>query len=388
MGSGTKKSGEKAGSARLVASGGCAAADAPRGGGEPVFCEGCGARLRPQDRTCPKCGRPAPGILSVRASSSDLAAGRTASFPRLTPGMVEDGQAGPSAPELIARSLDPEATSVMDSRAIEARFPGHGRAAGGPSPCPTGGHAPGPDAYARPRNGRRIAAALAALAVVGGVAYFVAADPLGVMPGIYRSAREQAREMFPSRTGAAATTKGGGGDGAADGGSASDGSSPDGGAEVSDQALSNSAAYAKLISIWGTIKDFQDELEPVVSDYNGYYIAADRSKREAASKSAYSMRDRVRTVVDELGSIKLSDGSPYEDDVANLKQLAVWMYNRVDVLCRSWDISLGLADGETPASHRAEITAPLTDAIGSDGSNSDVTQYETHLYEWKPVEEP
>ncbi|MFR7797256.1 MAG: zinc-ribbon domain-containing protein [Collinsella sp.] len=27
---------------------------------EFVFCEGCGARLSPHDRTCPKCGRPAP----------------------------------------------------------------------------------------------------------------------------------------------------------------------------------------------------------------------------------------------------------------------------------------------------------------------------------------
>ena len=34
---------------------------------EFVFCEGCGARLSPHDRTCPKCGRPAPGILSKDA---------------------------------------------------------------------------------------------------------------------------------------------------------------------------------------------------------------------------------------------------------------------------------------------------------------------------------
>ena len=51
---------------------------------EFVFCEGCGARLSSRDRTCPKCGRPAPGILSEHASASDLAAGKTASFPRLS----------------------------------------------------------------------------------------------------------------------------------------------------------------------------------------------------------------------------------------------------------------------------------------------------------------
>ena len=45
---------------------------------EFVFCEGCGARLSLHDRTCPKCGRPAPGILSTDSASADLAAGKTA----------------------------------------------------------------------------------------------------------------------------------------------------------------------------------------------------------------------------------------------------------------------------------------------------------------------
>ena len=56
---------------------------------EFVFCEGCGARLSPHDRTCSKCGRPAPGILSEDAAASDLAAGRTAGFPRLTQEQID-----------------------------------------------------------------------------------------------------------------------------------------------------------------------------------------------------------------------------------------------------------------------------------------------------------
>ena len=57
---------------------------------EFIFCEGCGARLNPQDRTCPKCGRPAPGILSQNSAASDLAAGKTASFPRVTSEMIAE----------------------------------------------------------------------------------------------------------------------------------------------------------------------------------------------------------------------------------------------------------------------------------------------------------
>ena len=58
--------------------------DAARSGEQFVFCDGCGARLSAGERVCPKCGRPAPSILSTEAAASDLAAGKTASFPRLT----------------------------------------------------------------------------------------------------------------------------------------------------------------------------------------------------------------------------------------------------------------------------------------------------------------
>ena len=74
---------------------------------EFVFCEGCGARLSPHDRTCPKCGRPAPGILSEDAAASDLAAGRTAGFPRLTQEQIdtEVPHAPASAAAVLSLSL-------------------------------------------------------------------------------------------------------------------------------------------------------------------------------------------------------------------------------------------------------------------------------------------
>ena len=82
---------------------------------EFVFCEGCGARLSPHDRTCPKCGRPAPGILSEDAAASDLAAGRTAGFPRLTQEQIdtEVPHAPASATEVLSDAADPNETCVL-----------------------------------------------------------------------------------------------------------------------------------------------------------------------------------------------------------------------------------------------------------------------------------
>ena len=87
-----------------------------------VFCEGCGARLSIHDRTCPKCGRLAPGILSVKSASSDLAAGRTASFPRLTPELIDTEASRPSSvsvAEVLNDTMSPAETSVLRAADLE-----------------------------------------------------------------------------------------------------------------------------------------------------------------------------------------------------------------------------------------------------------------------------
>ena len=77
-----------------------------------------------ESRTCPKCGRPAPGILSTKSSSSDLAAGKTASFPRLTQSMIESEMPSPlfvpTAAQVLSDSMDPSATNVLRASDIEA----------------------------------------------------------------------------------------------------------------------------------------------------------------------------------------------------------------------------------------------------------------------------
>ena len=50
------------------------------------------------------------------------------------------------------------------------------------------------------------------------------------------------------------------------------------------------------------------------------------------------IRDRRSTIqqtLDELDSLRLAENTAYAEDVEHLKQLATWMYNRVDVLCKS-----------------------------------------------------
>ena len=348
---------------------------------EYIFCESCGARLYATDRTCPKCGRPAPGILSTRSAAPDLAAGKTASFPRLSADGADFSKKMGSAPEIITNSFDPSETTVLDQDKLK-KAARKGKRKQRPRKSPQ--EMTEAD-FRKPRRWRWVLLALLVVIVAGGV-YFVVEDPMGVMPGVYEDFAEAAAEAFPSRyedveetevATAGSSAEESAGTDAAEGGEET---------EILEETLSDAEVYTKISALYEEIVDFQDELDVVVDDYNGWYIANDYSQREEASESAYTMRDHVQEVLDELDALVLADDSVYTEDVEHLVQLATWMYNRVNVLCESWDISLGLGEDAVPSDYRSEIVKPLTEALDADGVNQDVVQYETYLYEWEPVE--
>lgn len=351
---------------------------------EFVFCEGCGARLGVQERVCPKCGRPAPGILSQNSAASDLAAGKTASFPKLTSEMIADAIPAPEPARVaFSASGDADTTSVLDvddlavaslDGVIPARGASHkplAREAFG-----DGGDVASPAAFDRPRRGRAIALVLA-LCLVGGSVWFVAADPMGVMPSFYQSFEQAASDMFPSRQvpldGDDEDTPAEDGDGTGD-------------AEVSDSTLSEAEAFQRLSSIYAQVVSFQDEIGPVVDTYNGQYLVKDYAQRTDAAQGAYELRKNIQAVLDELDGLTLASDTAYTEDVDHLRQLATWTFNRVDVLCRSWDISLGLPEGERPVDHQDEILAPLREVEKVNGRAVDVISYEENVGAWKPQE--
>lgn len=318
-----------------------------------VFCDGCGARLSPHDRTCPKCGRPAPGILSTEASASDLAAGRTASFPRLTSDAIETErpQQNASAQSVLSDSLDPSATTVIP--ALDDK--------------------PKKDPYHcgfKPSRG--LIAGVLTVAVIAGGAAFVTRDPLGVMPGFYEWVRTSARETFPSRQ-------------LPESGSVPQGSSDEGGdtETLEDSTLGDPEALERLRGLYDQVVSFNDadRLGEVIDTFNGSYLLSDLSAREEASKGAYELRDSVQGVIDELDGMKLADGSAYTEDLDHVRQLATWMYERVDVICDCWDISLSYSTGSDARDHQNDILQPLREA----GSTAREL-FDQYVSAWAPSE--
>lgn len=367
------------GSDRCAACGADLSARAASAGAEFIFCEGCGARLRSQDRTCPKCGRPAPGILSEQSAASDLAAGRTASFPRLTSDMIAGAVPEPAA-FAAQPARDDQSTSVLDADDLAAAqaAPAGRAAVSRPRPVVSDEDlARGDDAYSRPRRPRWAVPAIA-LAALLGAAWFAAADPMNVMPSLIDSLDRAASEMYPSRQVAEQDQQ-----------EASPGDAPEGdpGDEaIEDSLLSDSEAFQVLSAIYAEITSYQDALGPVIETFNGQYLVKDRDQRQSASQGAFDLRSTIQLTIDELDGLKLPEDSAYAEDVEHLRQLATWMFNRVDVLCRAWDISLAVPAGERPADHQHDILAPLREVEMVDGRAVDVIEYEKNVYAWKPVE--
>lgn len=328
---------------------------------EFVFCDGCGARLSAHDRTCPKCGRPAPGILSTESSSSDLAAGRTASFPRLTQQMIEahadaPREQAPTAAQVLSDSIDPSSTNVLRSEELRS----------GKAPA----FLDGEDPYHKKKNRfiKPVVTILALAALVGGGYYFVAYDPFGVMPGFIEAFEQAASEMYPSRQLPQEPS-----------GPLDAQPIPEGPAKPTDADVFQvvSSSYNKIVSAF-------DSLGDIIDDYNYGYIASDIAVRREKSAVAYATRDLIDAVLADLDALDLPEDCSYTQEIEQVRQLASWVRTRVDIYCASWDVSLSYTGSDLPVHHQSEILAPLRQRSSEDAEAR--SSYFAHVEEYKPVE--
>ncbi|QWT17065.1 zinc ribbon domain-containing protein [Collinsella sp. zg1085] len=332
-----------------------------------IFCEGCGARLSAHDRTCAKCGRPAPGILSTSSSSEDLAAGKTAGFPRLTQNLIDTSV--PDSIELTASlecysesTADPFATDVLPVEAV--------------TEAEQAAQASMPDRYHAP-NARitrtHVILVLAACVIAAGI-YIVAVDPWGLMPRLMAQIQQSAREMYPSRYGSST------------GAQTEREPIDDKAQETQDTMLSEAQAYRNLTNIYTTIVAQHDALEQIINDFNSSFLASNPDARADGSASAYAARDLLQDCLNKLDTIQLADGSGYADTVAHLKELASWVLERVGMYCAAWDISRSYIGSDKPAQHQDEILAPLRERAELDAQARDNFFAHQHQYQPKPPE--
>ena len=334
---------------------------------EFVFCDGCGARLSSHDRTCPKCGRPAPGILSTESASADLAAGKTASFPRLAaPSFDEE-----AAPSSVARALDdaadPSETNILDLDELD-----RAQAVGSPKGRSESKAAPHDPYHSDKPSRKGLVIGLAAVLFIAAGAYFVVRDSLGVMPGAYEWFARAAADAFPSRQQAEDSNGTG---------TAEEPASTDGETDQSETVLTDDEVYAALSRAYQQIEsyDADEAFGEVIDSFNGFYLSKSLQERTERSASAFSLRDQIDQTIADLEALRAPEDTVYAEDAQHMIQLAQWMRGRVDQICASWEVSLSVPDGESLKPYQDEILAPMRRA-----GSSDLDNFDAHFYEWEP----
>ena len=126
-----------------------------------------------------------------------------------------------------------------------------------------------------------------------------------------------------------------------------------------ETVLTDDQLYTKLDGLYQTIVSYgdEDQIGEVIDSFNNGYLRTPLATRQELSQSAYALRDQIKKTQDELNNLKVQDDTVYAEDIEHLKQLAEWMYERVDVICQSWDISLSIPDGESLSARQSEILA-------------------------------
>ncbi len=191
---------------------------------------------------------------------------------------------------------------------------------------------------------------------------------MGVMPGFYDQFGRAAKTTFPTRQKGEATEK--------------DSKQEDSSEVVQEETVSpmTSSTPGSMVCTRPSCRTAtMDQIGEVIDSFNNGYLRTPLSTRQELSQSAYALRDQIKKTQDELNNLKVQDDTVYADDIAHLKQLAQWMYERVDVICQSWDISLSIPDGESLSARQSEILAPI-----AQGGNSALNQYDANVSAWKP----
>lgn len=335
-----------------------------------VFCEGCGARIKPGDRLCPKCGRPAPSILSTQSAAKDLAYGNTSNFRAITDEDLEFAAKRQHLCNLPSPKFDPDATNILtplgDSVSVKHEAEDSVRFTRSMQEQDELCH----------KKKKKCTSRLVVLVLLGLLVsccvYFVTQDPLGVMPGFWEQLQQSAQEVFPQREDNPSSQAGAGLGTPVD----------------ENRVLTNEEVFIKLDSIYQRIAGFKDSYGEIITLYNGYYIAYDKDKRLESAGPAYALRDLCDATVEELESLNLPTDCVYLDDIDHLIQLSKWMRGMADTICQSWDISLSFEEGVSLAEHTSEITQPLRDCLDEYGQDQNRLQFNEHILSWAPVEKP
>lgn len=139
--------------------------------------------------------------------------------------------------------------------------------------------------------------------------------------------------------------------------------------------------FQTLSSEYSALDGYSNRIVSCVDDFNSWYIARDMNKRQASQATAEKVKSDLEAAKAEIESLKVSNGSPYSTDAANLIELYDCQIGRITSLTDAWAVSVQY---EVPSEHQDEILAALSaNYVG--GNNPYLERYDELYPSSKPV---
>lgn len=363
-----------------------------------AYCPQCGEALDEGARFCAECGapvegaRPAPGGADAGAVAGD-AAPAAPGAPAATAAMpAAPRDAAPARPDATAAA--PDATAAMPpaagadaarraadaARAMDALGGGAGgvRPVTGPVSVGSGSTRRMPAVatpQARPVGSRR--------PVTYSARNTVRRSRVPLVVGIVVAALLVGAGAFAVVTWANRDHAGGGAagtsflsDGAADAPAppAPDPEPADGRAPATAERLPGAQddAQAALAAYYGELPGLDGRVSAAAQEFNGLYVSGSLEERRAALGRCEALRADIAEARDEVAALGIPADSPYRGCAADIAALYEDLWQRIDVIVRSWEVDVGFED---PAGHSDEICAPMA-AANEGGVNRYLRDYQ------------
>lgn len=124
-------------------------------------------------------------------------------------------------------------------------------------------------------------------------------------------------------------------------------------AEVDPQAA------ATLGGFYDGLSAVDRKVSAAAQEFNGLYISGSLEEREAALGRCEELRADIAEARDEVVALGIPAESPYHGCAEDIAALYEDLYQRIDVIVKSWEIDVGFDD---PTGHSDEICAPMAAA--------------------------
>lgn len=130
-------------------------------------------------------------------------------------------------------------------------------------------------------------------------------------------------------------------------------------AERLPAAEADPQAAASLTAFYGGLPALDAKVGEAAQEFNGLYLSGSLEERRSALGRCEELRADIAEARDEVRALGIPAASPYHGCAEDIAALYEDLYQRIDVIIRSWEIDVGFDD---PAGHSDEICAPMAAA--------------------------